>query len=182
MSRSYKVRNPDGIYFITFATIGWIDVFTRRMYNELIVENLKYCQNYKGLRLFAWCLMTNHMHLVCKSNGLQGLPEIMRDFKKYTSKRMIRAIQENPKESRKAWMLSIFKRAGEYNSNNTYFQFWRQDYHPIEVYSNWVINIKINYIHMNPVKAGMVDEPEHYIYSSARNYAGMQGRLEIELL
>ena len=79
-------------------------------------------------------------------------------------------------------MLSIFKRAGEYNSNNKYFQFWQQDSHPIELYTNAVIDQKLDYIHNNPVEYGYVVNPEDYLYSSARNYAGLDNLLEIELL
>ncbi len=110
------------------------------------------------------------------------LQDILRDFKKFTSKKLIHAIQENNQESRKEWMLSIFKSAGEYNSNNTNYQFWRQDNKPIEVFSNAIIDQKLDYLHNNPVEERIVEQPEDYIYSSARDYAGQKGLLYIELL
>lgn len=182
MSRKYKFENPEGVYFISFATVGWIDVFTRRAYKDILVESLTFCQNEKGLELVAWCIMTNHIHLIAKAKEGFLLQDILRDFKKFTSKKLIAAIQENNQESRKEWMLSIFKSAGEYNSNNTNFQFWRQDNKPIEVYSNAVIDQKLNYLHNNPVKEGIVDQAEDYIYSSARDYAGQKGLLSLEML
>ncbi|MES1226205.1 MAG: transposase, partial [Bacteroidota bacterium] len=96
--------------------------------------------------------------------------------------KLIATIQENKQESRKEWMLSIFKSAGDYNSNNTNFQFWRQDNKPIEVYSNAVIDQKLDYLHNNPVEEGIVEQAEDYIYSSARDYAGQKGLLSIEML
>ncbi len=182
MSRKYKFETPEGIYFISFATVGWIDVFTRRNYKEILIESLSFCQREKGLELFAWCLMTNHVHLIARSKEGFLLQDIIRDFKKFTSKRLIKAIEENSQESRKEWMLSIFKRAGEYNSNNTNYQFWRQDNKPIEIYSNAVIDQKLDYLHNNPVEEGIVENAEDYIYSSARDYAEQKGLLEIELL
>jgi len=126
--------------------------------------------------------MTNHVHIIAKAREGYLLTNIIRDLKKYTSKQIMKSIAENQQESRKEWMLSIFRKAGEYNTNNTHFQFWRQDNKPIELYSNAVIDQKLHYIHDNPVEAGIVDEPEHYIYSSARDYAGINGILEVELL
>lgn len=182
MSRTYKFGNPEGIYFISFATVGWIDVFTRREYKELLIDSLAYCQKEKGLRLFCYIIMSNHLHLIGKAQQGFELSGIIRDFKKFTSKQIFKAIEENQKESRKEWMLSIFKRAGEYNSNNKYFQFWQQDSHPIELYTNAVIDQKLDYIHNNPVEYGYVINPEDYLFSSARNYAGLDSLLEIELI
>ena len=92
------------------------------------------------------------------------------DFKKFTSKQIIKAIQDHPGESRKEWMLKIFNEAGIANSRNKKYQFWRQDNHPIELYSAAFTNQKIDYIHENPVMAGIVDKAEEYLYSSARDY------------
>ena len=147
-----------------------------------MIDSIQHCQKEKGLRLFAWCIMTNHVHLIAGSHDGFLMENIMRDMKKHTSKKIIKAIDENVKESRKEWMLSIFKRSGEYNSNNTYYQFWHQDNHPIELYSNDVINQKLDYLHNNPVVAGFVEYPEYYLYSSARDYAGEKGLLDVELL
>ena len=182
MSRAYKFNDADGVYFISFATVGWIDVFTRRQYKDIVVDSLRYCQNEKGLELFAWCIMSNHLHLIARAKEGQQLQHIIRDLKKYTSKQVLKAIEDNPQESRKEWMLSIFRRAGEYNSNNTHYQFWQQDNRPIVLWSSAVFDQKLDYLHYNPVEAGYVDEPEDYIYSSARDYSGIKGLLDVELL
>ena len=113
--------------------------------------------------------MSNHVHLVV-SAVRNNLSDILRDFKKFTSKQIIKTIENHPRESRKEWMLKIFSSAGQKNSRNTNYQFWQQDSHPIELFSEKFINQKINYIHLNPVKAGIVDKAEEYIYSSARDY------------
>lgn len=92
MSRKYKFHNPEGLYFVSFATVHWIDVFTRRIYQDILLESLKYCQGNKGMELFVWCIMTNHVHLIFRAEEGQKPQAIMRDRKKYTSSRIIKAV------------------------------------------------------------------------------------------
>ena len=79
-------------------------------------------------------------------------------------------------------MLKLFKSAGKVNSNNSAYQSWRQGSKPVELFSNEVFDQKLRYIHMNPVESGIVENPEEYLYSSARDYAGVKGLLDIEFL
>jgi putative transposase len=182
MSRAYKFYNPEGLYFITFATVGWIDVFTRDLYKNILLDSIKFCQKEKGLEVYAWCLMTNHIHLIAKAKDGFEMSGTIRDLKKFTSKKIIEAILTNQQESRKEWMIAIFKSSGSFNINNKEYQFWQKDNKPIELWSNEVIEQKLDYIHHNPVKAGFVSEPEHWLYSSALDYSGGKGLLEIVYL
>jgi REP element-mobilizing transposase RayT len=175
MSRKYKFHNPDGVYFVSFAVQGWVDVFTRNEYKNILVENLEYCQKNKGLEIFAWCIMTSHIHLIVRAAEGYLLHNILRDFKKFTSKAIINAIIENQGESRKEWLLNQFKTPDGY-------RFWRTDNKPIELWSNAVIDQKLNYIHQNPVEEGLVFKAEQYMYSSAVDYSGEKGLLEIILI
>lgn len=182
MSRNYKFHNPEGLYFVTFTVVRWIDVFTRREYKDILVDSLKYCMENKGLELYAWVIMSNHVHLIISTKG-KPIGSILRDVKRHTSKVVTRAISENIQESRRDWMLWFFGREGKSNPNNENYQFWQQDdNHPIELWNNDVIDQKLDYIHNNPVTAGRVDESEHYLYSSARDYAGGKGLINITLL
>ncbi|AKQ46768.1 transposase [Rufibacter radiotolerans] len=181
MSRSYKVRNQHYLYFVSFATVNWIDVFTRREYKDIFVESLKYCIKHKGLEVYAWCLMSNHAHLIIGSTG-EKLEYILRDLKRHTSKELTKAIEGNIHESRRAWMLWMFERAGSQNPNNTKYQFWQQHNHPIELSTNLLLEQRLEYLHQNPVEAGWVEEPDHYLYSSARDYAGQKGLVEVMLV
>ena len=182
MSSKYKVGEDAIPHFVTFSVVGWIDVFSREQYKELFVESLKYCQEKKGLVLHAWVVMTNHAHLIISSNT-NKIENIVRDLKKYTSKQIIKAIQENPSESRKEWMLNIFSHAGKSNNNNKDFQFWKQDYHPIELNTAEKLTQRLDYLHENPVRSGLVWEPWHYKYSSAIDYYTTEpGLLKIEHL
>jgi REP element-mobilizing transposase RayT len=178
MSRNYKFHNPEGLYFVSFAVVGWLDVFTRNEYKDILIESLKFCQKEKGLEIIAWCIMTNHVHLIFRSVKGQKPELLLGDFKRFTSRKLIKAIQENPKESRKENLLSEFSKAANQSSNVKNYQFWRHDNKPIELWSNKVIEEKLNYIHNNPVEAGIVFKPEDYRYSSAVDYAGENGMIE----
>lgn len=169
MSGHYKFLNPYGLHFVSFSVVFWLSVFIRKEYNEILIRNLKYCQQNKGLNLFAYCIMPNHLHLVFSATN--GNPSnILRDYKRATAKALITAIKENPKESRKIWIIDLLKQAAIKDNRDNTHQFWQHDNHPIEVWSNKVINQKINYIHQNPVKAGFVTKSYDWKYSSARNY------------
>jgi putative transposase len=181
MGFAYKFDNPDGVYFVTSAVVEWVDAFTRSAYCDIVVNSLKYCIDNKGLVLHAWVIMPSHIHLIISRKGLDSLSDIMRDFKKFTSSEIIEAIQTNP-ESRRNWMLWIFKSAAEKNSNNKHFQFWQQENHPEELYSPEFTGQKLDYIHNNPVTARLVDSPEHFVYSSAKDYWGEEGLLPVTLL
>lgn len=184
MSRQYKIHNPEAPYFVTFTVVQWIDVFTRQTYRDIFLDSVRFCQREKGLVVHAYCIMSNHVHMILAARGDQRLQDIIRDLKKFTSVKITRAIKNNPQESRKAWMRWMFARAGQKNSNNRHYQFWQQHNHPIELFSARVARQKLNYIHHNPVKAGIVLSPEEYWYSSAKNYAGitMEILLEVELM
>ena len=136
MSSKYKVGDKVGddalAHFVTFSVAGWVDVFTREQYKEFFVESLRYCQAGKGLILHAWMIMPNHVHLILSSVE-NKIEYIVRDIKKFTSKQIIAAIENNPEESRKEWMMNMFKYAGRNNSNNKDHQFWKEDYHLIEM-------------------------------------------------
>ena len=180
MSRAYKFHKPDGLYFITFATVSWVDVFTRRDYKDIVVESLRFCQKEKGLQLYAWVIMSNHVHLIARAMAGAKLQDIIRDLKKFTSKQVLKAIAEHPGESRREWMLKIFREAGAANGNNKDFQFWQQHNKPIELTSNEMIERYVDYLHDNPVKAGYVELAEDYVYCSAPATAGKPSLVKLE--
>ena len=123
--------------------------------------------------------MTNHLHMIIGRNRVYRIDEIIRDFKKYTSVHICRAIEGNVSESRRRWMLNIFGCAANESNKHQRYKFWQNEYHPIELSSNAVVDQKLMYIHENPVKEEIVENPEDYLYSSARDYAGRKGLLEI---
>ena len=177
MSRNYKFHNTEGTYFVSFAVVEWLDVFTRNQYKDIFIDSLHYCQKEKGMEIFAWCIMTNHIHLVFRSIGTQKPELLIGDLKRHTSKSIVKAIIDNPQESRKEFLLEQFLKAGAKSSNVKKYQFWRHDNRPIELWSSKVAHEKIHYIHNNPVEEGLVFRAEDYVYSSAKDYSGEQGVL-----
>ena len=173
MAFAYVVKNQEGTYFVTFTVHQWVDVFTRQTYVDELIESLQYCQREKGLEIFAWVIMSNHCHLIVRAPGNRRLSDIIRDFKKYTSKRIYKAIKESMQESRRAWLLKVLSYEGK-------IWFWEEGYHGEEIYSMEFFETKLNYIHLNPVRAGIVEKEEDYLNSSAGELYGIRkGKLRL---
>jgi len=132
------------------------------------------------LNIHAFVIMSNHAHCLLSSN-IGDLSGTIRDFKTFTSKKIIEEIKLQ-NESRREWMLGQMKYFAKTNKRNSEYQFWTQENHPMELYSNKFKEQKLDYIHQNPVRAGIVDEPWEYIYSSARAYCDMKCLLDIDFL
>ena len=180
MSDKYKIYDPDRSYFLTMTVIGWIDLFSRKNHKLLIVDSLKYCQNHKGLLVYGWCLMPSHLHLIAGSNGKYNLSDILRDFKKFTSKHLIQQIKEEP-ESRRDWLLRYFAFQAKVLKRIENYKVWKDGNHSEIIYSSAFFHEKLKYIHDNPVKAKIVEFPEEYIFSSARNYADREFLIDVIL-
>jgi putative transposase len=179
MSRKYKFKDNEEIYFVSFAVINWIDLFIRNEYKDMLVKSIQYCQQHKDLDVYAYCIMTSHVHLIIGSRG-NGMSNIMRDLKRHTSESLRKTIQQYPRESRKEWMLQMMEEAGKKNSNNIGFQLWQQDNHPIALSTEKIMQQKLDYLHNNPVEAGFVEKPEDWLYSSAKQYYTEQkGKIDI---
>jgi putative transposase len=165
MSEKYKIHQ-DGLYFLSFSVVGWVDVFTRRDYQEILIDSIGYCQKHKGLKIYCYCIMPSHVHFITYSEN-DNLTNILRAFKAYTATQLLQAIADNPRESRKEWMLKLFKYYGNKSSQKQKQQFWKHDNHPFYLFSEKVIKQKVDYIHENPVEAGFVSSAMEWRLSSA---------------
>lgn len=181
MSRNYKFHNKAGLYFVSFATVYWLDVFIRQVYFNVLADSINYCRKEKGMELYCYCFMPSHIHFIFRSSKEQP-SELLRDFKRHTAKKVIEAIENNTRESRKELLLWLFERAGKKNAATNKYQFWQHHNKPIELWSEKVIKQKIDYIHNNPVEAGFVTNPVDWKYSSARNYQDDYAVLEIDAI
>ena len=179
MGEAYQIRDQKGLYFFTFQVVGWVDIFSRKIYRDLIIESLQYCRREKSLEVFAYVIMTNHVHLILRSSKGR-LWDTVRDFKKFTSKRILDEVSSNSLESRRGRLEMVFKYHAKYNKRSSKLQFWMHENHAVELTNNEMINSRINYIHENPVRAGWVARAEEYMYSSAKDYANEQGLMEID--
>lgn len=181
MGDAYHVRENDSTYFLTFQVVGWIDIFTRQRYRDIVVDAFNYCIENKGLVVYAWVIMSNHVHCVVSSKTGK-LADTIRDLKAHTSRQILKSIVSEW-ESRAEWMLIQFKKRGL--AIKQQYQFWTHENHAIHIneLQHKMLATKINYIHQNPVRARIVANPEDYIYSSAIDYyTGKKGLISVELV
>ncbi|OJX52133.1 MAG: transposase [Flavobacterium sp. 38-13] len=178
MKEGYIIREQEKAHFITATVVDWIDVFTRKNYRDCIIDCLDFCIKNKGMTVYGYVIMSNHIHLIIHSKDGK-LSDLIRDFKKFTAKTILEKIQAEP-ESRRDWMLERFKTATESHSRNKNYQFWQYGNHAEEIYSEKFMWSKLDYIHLNPVRAGLVVKTSDYIYSSTSNYVSGKGILTIE--
>jgi len=163
-------------YYLTLTVEGWIDVFTRQTYRDLVIQSLSHCIKEKGLNVFAYVIMSNHLHMIVNSNEPFLLKDTIRDFKKYTAKACLMEMN-NTTESRRDWMLRLFSQYAVQSKKHKDFKFWKTGSHAIELFNTKFTWTKVNYIHKNPVRAGLVNSPQDWLYSSASNYMEMESVL-----
>jgi putative transposase len=180
MSEKYKFRDETGIYFVTPTLVGWVDLFAKKEYCELILDSIRYCQKEKGLIIHAWCIMSSHLHLIVSSEQ-NKLEEIMRDFKTFTSKAITKLLMKGY-DSRREWMLQIFKAEASKIKRVSGYKVWQDGNHPVLLDTNKMLDGRLNYLHQNPVKAGIVFNEQDFVYSSAKDYANQKGLLDIVLI
>jgi putative transposase len=136
MGFSYVVKDQGAVHFVTFTVHQWVDLFTRSEYVDILIKSLKYCQAKKGLEIYAWIIMSNHCHLIIRAKN-ENLSDIIRDFKKFTSKAIYKAIEDNNSESRKEWLLKVLKYKDK-------IWLWKEGYHGEEILSKDFYNPKSN--------------------------------------
>jgi REP element-mobilizing transposase RayT len=169
-------------YYLTFNVVDWIDIFIRPVFKQIIVESLNHFSEKKGLTIYAWCLMTNHLHLMAQAEQGYGLSLIANDFKKFTTKIILEDIVAEP-EVRRKWIMKKFEDASVSLKLIDKFQVWQSRINPIYIDlkdMDWV-NEQLDYIHNNPVRDRIVSIAEDYLHSSARDYAGIKGLVKIHI-
>jgi putative transposase len=174
MGRSrYVITEPDKPHFLTCTVMEWLPVFTRPETVQIVLDCWRYQREHQGLRLYGYVVLENHLHFVAQANRLD---KCVSSFKSYTARRIIdylKTHQVKPLLTR----LSFSKRAHKIDRE---YQFWQEGVHAELIFSEAMMKEKLEYIHANPVKRGYVDLPEHWCYSSARNYTGLAGLIDID--
>ena len=163
MRSRYHVFESDGVYFITSTVVEWIPVFTGTPYCDMLLESLRFCREHKGLRLYAYVILENHLHLVCEAPDLVA---VMQSFKRHTAHEVIRTLES----MNRGWLLNQLAYYKKSWKSESKYQLWQEGVHPQLIQGAAMLCQKIEYIHNNPVCRGYVDLPEHWRYSSARNY------------
>jgi putative transposase len=175
MRTRYRIVENDQVYFITSTIIEWLPVFTRKPFFDLLIESINYSRTHKGLKIYAYVIMDNHLHLIGRGDNLG---KTIKEFKSHTAKWIIKlSEQEN-----KSWLLNQFKFYKQTQKKKCNYQVWQEGYHPQLISSEEMIRQRIDYVHHNPVRAGLAEKPEDWLYSSARNFAGLPVVLDIDLM
>lgn len=176
----YKIWEQQGLNYLTMTTTGWIDIFSRQRYRDIIIDSALL----PGKQRIARCRLGDYVEPSAPEVFTEqlDLSDVLRDFKKFTAHKILESIRQEP-ESRREWLLYMFKYFAAVNTGNRTFQFWQHDNHTIALWPLPIIWQKLDYIHQNPVRAGMLSDTTHYIYSSASDYfTAKKGLLEIDLI
>jgi putative transposase len=160
---------------ITFTTVQWLPLFTRKPYFDILLDSLQFCRQHKGLKLHAYVILDNHLHLLAAADKLT---DIIRDFKSYTAKLLIARLEQD----HKTWVLNQLQYYKKSNKIKSAYQVWQEGFHPQQIISEEMLHQKADYLHHNPVRIGVVERPEDWLYSSAGDYAGRKGILELDAL
>ncbi len=173
MSRSrYQFANPAHPHFLTCTVVEWLPVFTRQEATQILFDSWNYLQRNQGLQLYGFVVLENHLHAVAQT---ESLPAIWSNFKSYTARRIIDLLAKHHADT----LLERMRFTCKAKRIDREYQFWQEGSHPQVIDGEEMLRQKLDYIHQNPVKRGYVDEPEHWRWSSARNYAGKEGLVEV---
>lgn len=175
MRSSYKFsEDAKELYFVTFTIVEWIPVFFKTKYCDIFVSNLKFYRKEQGLKVHYLVIMPEHMHLIVSSEKDVG--KIIHNLKSYTAKEII----EYLKKDKRKWILHLLKYYKKHHKTESEYQFWQEGSHPEMIISEKMLKQKIEYIHFNPVKTGLVTEPEDWKYSSAGYYARKESIMKFD--
>jgi len=163
MRSRYKIFDGGEVYFLTSTIVEWIPVFTSAPFFEIVTNSLAFCREHKGLRLHAYVVLENHVHLIASADNLSG---VVQAFKRHTA----RSIVELATATKRDWLLNQFAYYRKKYKSESDYQVWQEGFYSKRVHDNAMLCQKMDYIHGNPVRRGYVDAPEDWRYSSARNY------------
>ena len=156
--------NENSIHFLTLTIIEWMNIFTKPQYFKIIIDSLKFCQKYKGLLLYEYVIITNHIHLISQAKNNYKLSQIISDFKKHTTAEILKSLSlDNRKYILNLIKQSFTRKKGYQN------QIWQRENYPEIIESEIFYLQKAKYIHNNPVVKGYVNKCHDWLYSSARN-------------
>jgi putative transposase len=173
MRSRYTIRESGVPYFLTCTVVNWLPLFTRKPYFDLLLDALKFYRQHKGLKIYAYVILDNHLHLVAAAPDLTAT---LRDFKSYTAKRLLAQLEQD----RKTWALNQLRYYKQPTKTRSHYQVWQEGFHPQQIISEAMLRQKLDYLHHNPVRAGLVAQPEDWLYSSAGDYAGGTGVMAID--
>ena len=169
----YKIRKDHQPHFLSCTVVNWLPVFSRPEAAQVVLDSLSYLQSEEELVLYCFVIMENHLHMIASSEN--GLADVVGRFKSFTARKIIDLLVGRQEK----FMLRQFRHAKLAHKKDRMHQFWQEGNHPVLMQNDEIMRQKAEYVHYNPVRRGYVDDPVHWRYSSARNYSGMEGLLEV---
>jgi REP element-mobilizing transposase RayT len=168
----YRFHEMGYPYIMTCTVNGWLPIFTRPEAVKIVFDSWKFLQEKREFKLFAFVILENHLHLIASAPELS---DVMQRFKSYTARCLIDLLTEH-----KAELLLLQLRALKLRFKiESEYQLWQEGSKPKQIQNDEMMLQKIEYIHMNPVQRGYVDDPVHWRWSSARNYLRPPGVIEV---
>jgi putative transposase len=149
----------EGTYFVTSTIVKWKKLFAKDSFANIIIEELKFRKEKKQIELYGYVIMPEHFHLIISS---ESIPKVMRSIKSYTAKKIIEKLKE---EKRFSILTDLKKSKSEFKLQSEY-QVWQEGFHPKMILGSEEFEQKMNYMHNNPVKRGLVESPGDWKYSS----------------
>jgi putative transposase len=173
----------DACYFLTLNIVDKIDLFVRPAYKQVIADTLNNLIRTQGHHLYSWCLMSNHLHMVLRTKDGAAPAYFERDFKKFTTPALLKTI-EMEMDFRREWMLRRFEEYGKSLRLLEKYHLWQNCSSPLHIENDQprLLMDRIAHVHENPVREGIVDQPEAYLFSSARDYAGIRGLVAVKVV
>ena len=163
-TKRIQIENENQIHFLTMTIIEWIDIITNKIYFDIIADSLNYCQRYKHLKIFEYAIMPNHLHVIAKAGPPEKLSQVVSDFKKHTSREILKALRSDNRRYIFNLIKNSFARKQGYDQ-----QVWQRENYPEMINSENFYIQKANYIHLNPVRKGLVEYPADWLNSSAKS-------------
>ncbi len=169
----YKIYETEYPYFITSTINGWLPIFTRQESADIIFDSWRYLQREREFKLFAYVILENHLHMIVAAPALS---KVIQNFKSYTARKIIDLLTQRNAET----LLRQLRAMKLNHKKESQYQVWQEGGKPKQIRDDKTMWQKIEYTHNNPVERGFVDEPVHWRWSSARNYAGSSGLIEVD--
>ncbi|WP_010587330.1 REP-associated tyrosine transposase [Schlesneria paludicola] len=173
MTRSrYQIVETEYSYFMTCTIVSWLPVFTRVEAVDIVYESWRYAQRERGLKLFGYVILENHLHLIASAPDLSN---VMQRFKSFTARQILALLKSKGERT----LLSQLETSKLQHKTESQYQVWEEGSHPQQIRPDEMMWQKLEYIHNNPDRRGYVDDPTQWRYTSARNYAKQPGLIDV---
>jgi len=173
MSRTrYRIFENEYPYFLTNTIVAWLPIFSHPPLVEIVLDSWRFLQRERGVDNFGYVILENHLHWIAAA---EDLTEQLRRFKSYTARQILDALEKRGNATL-LQELSFFKLR---HKTDQIHQLWQEGSHPQQIRNDSMMLQKLEYMHNNPLRRRYVDDPCHWRYSSARNYTGQKGLIEV---